>query len=234
MEKTKNSAKKLPKIQIIPSILVHNEKDLRDRILSVQGLVEVVQIDVADNKFVPNKTVQYEEIRKVMHELNTTSKIRTKVEAHLMVKDPENYIKRYSEFCETIIFHYEAGKENSLNLIKEIRKLKKRAGIAMNPDTKISEVKYLLGEVDEILFMTVYPGFSGQKFLPEVLPKIKEVRRLFPSVDIEVDGGLGIGTAKLSVQSGANIICGASAIYSRGDVPRAVKKLKEDAESGLE
>ncbi len=219
------------KIQIIPSILVHDEKDLRERILAVQGLVNVVQIDIADNVFVPNKTVQYEDIKKVLKE--SKSKIKTKIEAHLMVKDPENYIKNYSEFCETIIFHYEAGKENSLKLIKEIKKLKKRAGIAINPDTKISEVKYLLGEVDEILFMTVYPGFSGQKFIPEVLPKIKEARKLFPSVDIEVDGGLGIGTAKLSAKAGANIICGASAIYARGDVPKAIKELKEDAEDGL-
>lgn len=222
------------KIQIIPSILVHNEKDLKERIIAVQGLVDVVQIDVADNIFVPNKTVQYEEIKKVLAELNQNSRIKTKVEAHLMVKDPENYIKKYAEFCETIIFHYEAGKENSLSLIKQIQSLKKRAGIAINPDTKISEVKNLLKDVDEILFMTVYPGFSGQKFLPEVLPKIKEARKLFPQVDIEVDGGLGIGTAKLSAKAGANIICGASAIYSRGDVATAVKELKKDAEDGLE
>lgn len=216
-------------IKIMPSILVHNKKELKDRIQRVQGLVDVIQIDIADNKFVPNTTVQLADIKEVLEEL----KPETKFEAHLMVEDPENYIEAYSEFCETLIFHYEAAKARTLELIKKIKSLGRKAGIAINPDTELEEVKDLLSKADELLFMTVYPGFSGQRFIPEALPKIQEVRKLFPEIDIEVDGGLKVGTACLAAKAGANIICGASAIYNPKDTKKAVQDLLEDAKEGL-
>ncbi len=186
------------KIEIIPTILVKNFEEVEDRIKRVEDYVNWVQLDVMDGIFVKNKTWANPQDLKNL-------KTQVKLEAHLMIKKPEEVIDEWLKVVDRVIVHYESEIANLKDLIKKAHKHGKQVGLALNPETHFSVVEPFLprhgkrrGEkdLDLVLFMTVRPGWGGQKFKEWTLTKIEALRKLWPTGKIEVDGGINPETAK--------------------------------------
>lgn len=203
---------------IVPSILVKNKKEFVNKTKRVQGIVSRAQIDIMDGKFVQNKTIQ------------EIPKTKLKYEVQLMVKDPVKYVEKYKDIAWMIIFHIEScnSREEILKLIKLIKKYKIKVGIALNPKTKPEKIRPYLDLVDLVLVMTVEPGFGGQRFIPSTLKKIKKIRG-WSDVDIEVDGGIKIGTARKVFLAGANVLVAGSSIFEKKEMKSAIEMLKLDS-----
>ena len=204
--------------QIIPAILVQDKENLKDKLESVSGAAEWVQVDIMDGEFVPNFSIDIGEILSVEHE--------SKVSAHLMVKDPSRYIQKCKDAgVARVIFHYEATQNHS-DVIQKIDESGMQKGIALNPETSIGVVRDFLHRVDMLLFLAVEPGFGGQGFIDNTLEKIKELRKISPSINIGVDGGINEANIKEIKNAGANIFVIGSAIYFFKDRKRAIESLR--------
>lgn len=179
-------------MKIIPSLIASSQKELNERFSKVKSF-KYFQIDVMDGKFVKNNSFQF----------NFKLPKNKKYEAHLMVKNPLDWIKKNSKKVETIIIHYES-KDKTLNTINLIKKKHKKVGLAINPKTKIKEILEYLPMIDLVLIMTAAPGKYGSKFLPITLKKVKELRKLKSKLNIEVDGGINNKTIKQAKKAGAN------------------------------
>jgi len=207
-------------IEIVPAILVKTPEELKQRLKEVEPYVKRVQIDIMDGIFVPNKTVQPEDMKDF--ETNLMK------EVHLMVDDNEKYVEDFLDLgFDMIIVHYESCKDIP-SIIKKVKDRGKKIALAINPSTPLSAIKDYLDDLDMVLIMTVNPGFSGQGFVSSVIPKIRELRSMRRDFDIEVDGGIKVGTAKLAAEAGANIIVSCSGIYKFEDKEKAIEALKND------
>lgn len=212
----------MPKIKIAPSILSANLNRLNDEMKEVEDYSDLFQVDVMDNKFVPNITPQAELLKKM--------DTKVPLDIHLMVNEPsEEYIMSFINAnkklkINNITVHYEAcsNLEKTLGFIK---KNKIKAAVAINPKTPLSAIKNVLDKADMVLIMTVVPGFSGQKFMDDVLGKVSELRKMKPEMDIEVDGGVNDKTARLAVKAGANVLTVSSFIFKSEDKAGAIKKI---------
>ena len=206
-------------MEIIPSILAKSYDEFESIIRKIEPYVERVHIDVADGKLVSNTTVKgFEELNKV----NTNLKIG----AHLMVDDPANWLKDwYNTNADRIIFHAEAGGDFK-NIIDDIHKNKRKAGIALNPDTSVDKIESLVSDLDFIQFMTVHPGFYGAEFVEEVVKKIDDFHRQHPDTPIIVDGGVNLETAPGLVKAGASMLVVGSYIFKSNDIGKAIENLK--------
>lgn len=211
-------------IHIVHAVLVKRRKDLVDRLKKVGPYVKRVQIDIIDGKFAKNKTIGPKSLKNIRTKL--------KFEIQLMVKDVDKYVNSVLKLNPwMIIFHIESCR-NPLHVVQVIEKIKQskvKVGIALNPKTPASRVKPYLKLVNQVLVMTVKPGFGGQKFIKSVLPKIKQVRKWNKRIDIEVDGGIRQGTACLASKAGANVFAAGGAIHKAKDIKKAVQQLKNDA-----
>jgi len=208
-------------IEIVPAILVKTSEELQQRLKEVEPYVNRVQIDIMDGKFVPNKTIQPEKMKSFR-----TNLIK---EAHLMVEDNEKYVEDFLNLrFDIIIVHVESCK-NIKEIIRKVKNRGKKIALALNPPTPLSPIKNVLNDLDMILVMTVNPGFSGQGFMPEVLPKIRELRKMKKNLDIEVDGGIKLGNAKLVAEAGANILVSCSGIYNFENKKEAIELLRKEA-----
>lgn len=203
------------KYKIVPAIIARNQKELEEMIYRVDSYVDLIQLDVMDGKFVRNKSNFFD-----FH--LPTKGIR--YEAHLMVEDPADWIEKYGDRVDTIIVHYESV-ENLEAIIKQIRKIKKRVGLALNPETSVQEIRPYLQKIDQVLIMTVHPGRYGAKYLPEMEDKIRAVRSLFTG-DVEVDGGIDLDTVVRVKAKGANLICSGSYVMKSENVKKAIENLK--------
>ena len=212
----------MPKIKIVPSILSANSDRLQEEINEIEDYSDLLQVDVMDNKFVPNITPQAELLKK----FNT----KVPLDIHLMVEEPsEEYIKSFIDAnpnlkINNITVHFEAcsNLEKTLDFIK---KNNIKAAVAINPKTPLEAINNVLDKVEMVLIMTVEPGFSGQKFIEDVLPKISKLREMKPELDIEVDGGVNDKTAKLAVDAGANVLVVSSFIFKSKNKVEAIKKI---------
>jgi ribulose-phosphate 3-epimerase len=179
-----------------------------------------VHLDILDGVFAPNISfgpVVIEGIQKLTP---------LPLHAHLMIQYPEKYLEDFIEVgCSQIYFHLES-EGNPENIINKIHDMNARCGIVLNPDTSITTVEPYLNKIDAVLIMSVHPGFSGQKFIPEVLSKIKKLRNISPKLDIAVDGGVNDDTIDSVLNSGANVIVANSYIFSSVDRAKAVRRLK--------
>src|SRR3989338_8510408 len=186
----------MPKIKIVPSILSANQDRLQEEIKEVEEHSDLLQVDVMDNRFVPNITPQAELLKK----FNT----KVPIDIHLMVKEPsEEYIKSFINAnpklkINNITVHYEAC-SNLAKTLKFIKSNNIKPAVAINPKTPLSAIRDVLDKAEMVLIMTVHPGFSGQKFIEKCLEKVRELRKLKPKMDIEVDGGINDKTAHLAV-----------------------------------
>ncbi len=209
--------------EIIPTILVKTFKQVKQRIKSVEPYVNWVQLDIMDGIFVNNETFNNpQKIKNI--------KTKPKLEAHLMVQQPEKVINNWSKVVDRVIFHYESKiKNRELGIRKMIdytHKAGKQIGIALNPETDIAVLTPFLKDLDLVLIMTVQPGWGGQKFKQWTLDKIEVLRERWPKGNIEVDGGIEPKTAKLAIKAGANLICSGTYIFKNKNIEQAIKKLK--------
>ncbi|MFH1234927.1 MAG: ribulose-phosphate 3-epimerase [Candidatus Diapherotrites archaeon] len=209
------------KILIAPSILSADFGKLNAEIKEVEPYSDLIHADVMDGIFVPNITFGNAVLKKI--------KSKKPLDVHLMIAEPEKYVKEFAEAGAKIIsFHVEASK-NAKETIALIRKAGARPALAVKPKTSLESIEPFLADVDFVLIMTVEPGFGGQGFLKEMLPKIRELRRKKPEIDIEVDGGINSETAKLAVEAGANVLVAGSAIFGESDRRKAILKIREAA-----
>ncbi|MDD3102175.1 MAG: ribulose-phosphate 3-epimerase [Patescibacteria group bacterium] len=192
--------KKRIRAQIIPAVLEKDFKEVEEKINICRGIFKLIQIDIGDNIFVKNKTWQNASDLKNFN-------VQMNFEVHLMVENPRLVVKKwFFKKIKRIIFHLEADK-NPKQILKLIKQKGFQAGLAINPRTSLEKLKNIPPELlDEVLFMGVEPGFSGQKFEKSILKKIKSFHKMFPKVKIGVDGGVNPKTASLLEKSGANYL----------------------------
>ncbi len=212
----------MPDIKIFPSLLSADFGRLQSEIDRFEPFVDGFHFDVMDGHFVPNLTMGAPILKC----------LRTKgvFDVHLMVENPENLIEDFVKAGAGMIsFHAEAAGNNSLRLIKRIKSLQAKAGVVLKPRTSVASIEEVIHDIDFVLIMSVEPGYSGQKFMPEVLEKVKELRRRFPGLDIEIDGGVSGSTIAEVLQAGANMIVSASYLFGSDDPEKAVKTLRGES-----
>lgn len=206
-------------IQIIPAIIPKNFEELQKKIKKVESYVDWVQLDIMDGEFVNNSTWNNPAD---LERLETN----IKTEAHLMIQDPENVIDAWIKSgVQRIIFHYESTDKHQ-EIIEKIKQAGLQVGLAINPETSIEVIDDFINQLDLVLIMTIQPGFGGQKFLEEVLWKIKDLREKHKDVNIGVDGGINLETAPKVIQVGANILFIGNAIFKSENIEEVIKKLK--------
>lgn len=208
------------KVLVAPSILSADFSRLGDEVKAVEKAgADWIHVDVMDGHFVPNITIG----PVVVKSIRPVTKIP--LDVHLMIKNPESYIESFAKAGSDIItFHYEID-QDPREVIKLIRYFKKKAGISIRPKTDIKVIEPYLNMVDMVLVMTVEPGFAGQEFMSECLPKIAQLRKIFKK-DIEVDGGINEMTAREVINSGANALVAGSFVFGSKDYAGAIKKVR--------
>lgn len=205
-------------MRVTPAILANELTAFKELVNSAETFTDYVQIDMMDGLFVPSNGISAAELAGVRTTL--------KSEAHLMVKDPENWLEAVANFgSEEIIFHYEAVSD-PVATIKLLRDTDFRVGLGVNPETPVTEFLGLADQVDTVMFMAVNPGFYGAPFIPEVMDKIKALREAKPFLNIGVDGGIKFDNAMLAKDAGADFVCVGSAIFAAKDPAQAYCQLK--------
>ncbi|WIW69559.1 MULTISPECIES: ribulose-phosphate 3-epimerase [Anaerosinus] len=213
-------------IKISPSILSADFSKLGEEIKNIdQAGAEMVHIDVMDGHFVPNLTIGAPVIAALR-------KITTKIfDVHLMVENPQDYVVSFAKAGTDIFtFHIETA-PHVHRIIQNIKENNMKVGIALNPGTPLTTINEILDDIDMVLLMTVNPGFGGQKFIPSVLKKIKELKEMIRArnlnIDIQVDGGINKVTAPQVVAAGANILVAGSAIYGSDNIAKSIEDLRK-------
>ena len=217
----------MKKIKISPSILSADFSQLGNEIKRLEdGGADMIHVDVMDGHFVPNLTIG----PPVIKALRNYTKLPFDV--HLMITPVHKYIKNYAEAGADIITIHPEATDNLKESINHIRELGKKVGVSLNPNTKIDIIKEFFAEINLILIMSVHPGFGGQKFIPEVLVKIKELKKIKDqqnfNFDIEVDGGINFDNSKLAIEARANILVSGTTIFknNNGNIKKNIDTLK--------
>ena len=217
----------MKKIQISPSILSADFSQLGKEIKKLEdGGADLIHVDVMDGHFVPNLTIG----PPVIKALRNYTKLPFDV--HLMISPVHKYIKNFAEAGSDIITIHPEATENLNESISLIKRLNKKVGISLNPDTNISVIETELKNIDLVLVMSVFPGFGGQKFIPETIKKIKDLKEIKDknnfNFDIEVDGGINFLNSKDVINAGANILVSGTTIFkeNNGDIKKNIEKLK--------
>ncbi|MBL4952637.1 ribulose-phosphate 3-epimerase [Neobacillus sp. OS1-32] len=212
-------------IKIAPSILSADFAKLGEEITAVERAgADYIHVDVMDGHFVPNITIGpliVEAIRPIT---------KLPLDVHLMIENPDQYIDAFAKAgADYLTVHVEACRHLH-RTIQTIKSFGVKAGVVLNPATPVDTIQHIIGDIDMVLLMSVNPGFGGQKFIPEVLPKITQVKQMAETkgldIEIEVDGGINSETAVQCAQAGANVLVAGSAIYNQENYANAIAQLK--------
>ena len=214
-------------IQISPSILSADFSQLGAEIQRLEeGGADMIHVDVMDGHFVPNLTIGPPVIKALRKHCSL------KFDVHLMISPVHKYIEDYANAGADIITIHPEATENLEDSIKKIKELKKKVGVSLNPNSKIELIINYLNKIDLVLIMSVNPGFGGQKFMPEVLDKIKELKKIQKeknlNYDIEIDGGINFDNCKIAIEAGANILVSGTTVFKSndGDIKKNINLLK--------
>ena len=214
-------------IKISPSILSADFSILGDEIKNLEKAgADLIHIDVMDGHFVPNITIG----PPIIKQIRKCTKLPFDV--HLMISPVEKYIKAFADAGSDIITLHPEATDNLKRAVQTVKSFGKKAGVSLNPKTPISALMDVINDIDLILIMSVNPGFAGQSFMGEVLPKVTELRKMINDkklkIDIEIDGGINFETAPLAVKAGANILVSGTTIFS-GSLKDNIQKLRNCA-----
>ena len=217
----------MKKIQISPSILSADFSQLGNEIKKLEeGGADLIHVDVMDGHFVPNLTIGPPVIK------NLRKYTKIPFDVHLMISPVHEYIENYANAGADIITIHPEATENLKESISLIKKFGKKVGVSLNPKTKIKTIIDEIDNIDLVLVMSVNPGFGGQEFMPEVLDKIKELKKIKDKnqyhFDIEVDGGINFSNSKIVLEAGADILVSGTTVFKEndGDIKTNIEKLK--------
>ena len=217
----------MKKIQISPSILSADFSQLGAEIKRLEdGGADMIHVDVMDGHFVPNLTIGPPVIKALKKHCSL------QFDVHLMISPVHKYIEAYANAGADIITIHPEATNNLKESIFKIKDLNKKVGVSLNPESKIDLIKNLLDQIDLVLIMSVNPGFGGQKFMPEVLKKIKELKKIQTekniNFDIEIDGGINFDNCQAAIEAGANILVSGTTVFksNNGDIKKNINLLK--------
>jgi ribulose-phosphate 3-epimerase len=217
---------------IAPSILAADFGRLAEEVRAAEAAgADWIHVDVMDGRFVPNITLGPPIVRAIR------AATRLPIDVHLMIVEPERYLDDFAQAgADVLSVHVEASPHLHRTL-QHVRGLGKRAGVVLNPSTHEDTIRYVLDVVDLVLVMSVNPGFGGQEFLPEVLPKVRAIRRMIDgsgrAIDLEIDGGIAPETAAVATASGARVLVAGSAVFKHPSYKEAIALLRREGDRGM-
>lgn len=201
---------------IIPALLTSKREELIQMVDICAGFTDYVQIDIMDGEFVPSRSITLQDL--------AGWKSPVRCEAHLMVSDPCEWLQAFKALgADRIIYHFEIKKDHK-KIIAKIREMSMGAGLAVNPSTEIDDFRYLVEELDTVLFMSVNPGFYGAPFIPGVLGKIRNFKNKYPQKQIGIDGGIKQDNLLQVRQAGLDYVCVGSAILKSNDPAKSFRE----------
>ena len=215
-------------MRVAPSILAADFANLATAVEQISAATDILHVDVMDGHFVPNISIGPPVVQSLRRHTDMF------LDCHLMISDPAEYLPAFQKAgADGCSVHVEVGA--TAELIAQMRELGLSPGLAVNPDTPFDAVEPFLGELDLVLFMTVHPGFGGQSFIADVMPKVKAARALIDErgwkTTIQVDGGIDEKTAPTAAAAGADLFVAGTAVFGRPDPAQAVTQIKQAAEA---